>query len=113
MGSIRPALAKDVQELQTIANDAYSLYVPRIGRKPAPMVADFSVHVLRREVFALDDQEQIAAYIVTFPLEADQFVENVAVRPNCQGCGYGFSLMTFAETRACENGLNKLVLIPT
>ncbi len=117
-----PAICKagpaDVAALKIIAKEAYQLYVPRIGHKPAPMVADFERHVRRQEVFILTDtltdtladRKDPGGYIVTFARAVDQFIENVAVLPDRQGHGYGYILMQFAEALARENNLNKLVL---
>lgn len=38
---IRPANANDEPEIRECAEQAYARYVPVIGRKPAPMLADF------------------------------------------------------------------------
>ena len=39
---IRRAREADLDAVRRIARAAYALYVPRIGREPAPMVADFA-----------------------------------------------------------------------
>ncbi len=109
-GSIRSALADEVSTLSEIAVAAYSIYVQRIGRAPAPMVADFYTHVARGEVFVLEDEHGLAAFIVTYSRDFDQFVENVAVLPDRQGRGYGKKLMQFAERQAIENKHDLLVL---
>jgi GNAT superfamily N-acetyltransferase len=106
----RLAVPEDVSDLAAIARNACQLYVPRIGREPAPMVADFKSHVLENEVYVLEERGDLVGYIVTYPRKFDQFVENVAVRSDRQGSGSGYSLMTFAETKARENCLKKLVL---
>ena len=108
--TVRPAAVEDAPSLTAIADEAYGIYVSRIGRRPAPMVADFSVHIANRECYALEDANGIAAYIVTYPRDSDQFVENVAIRPDRQGQGYGRALMNFAEIQARKNGLGLMVL---
>lgn len=40
--TIRPATVADLPTVRQCAVDAYGLYVERIGRKPAPMIADFA-----------------------------------------------------------------------
>ena len=37
---IRPARAGDVEDVRRLVRDAYAVYIPRIGREPAPMGAD-------------------------------------------------------------------------
>jgi hypothetical protein len=45
---IRKAMAGDAARIGAIACAAYAKYVPRIGREPAPMVADFAAEVAAR-----------------------------------------------------------------
>jgi hypothetical protein len=40
--TVRRADASDVAALRVVANEAYRDYVPRIGRQPAPMTADYA-----------------------------------------------------------------------
>src|SRR5215475_860612 len=46
---IRKATAEDTARIGTITRAAYAKYVPRIGREPPPMVADFAAAVARSE----------------------------------------------------------------
>lgn len=108
--SPRLAVIDDIPALQSIADQAYRIYVPRIGQEPAPMVADFTAHVCQNDVYVFDIHDELAAYVVTYKRETDQFIENIAVRPDQQGFGYGYDLMSFAETEARKNQLNKVVL---
>jgi hypothetical protein len=39
---IRQAVSADLAEIESCAIAAYTMYVERIGKKPAPMVANFS-----------------------------------------------------------------------
>ena len=39
---IRQAMPEDAARIRAIARAAYAKYVPRIGREPPPMVADFA-----------------------------------------------------------------------
>ena len=47
---IRPAKANDAPEIRECAEQAYARYVPVIGRKPAPMVADFNPMAFKAQV---------------------------------------------------------------
>lgn len=107
---IRQAGRGDVSQLIAIATAAYAPYIERIGREPAPMLADFAGHVSRREAFVLEDGGEVVAYVVTYGKDDAQFVENVAVRPSRQGQGHGMRLLDFAETRARDAGLRRMVL---
>jgi hypothetical protein len=44
---IRQALAGDESAVRTCAEKAYVRYVPLIGRKPAPMLADYASRIAR------------------------------------------------------------------
>lgn len=111
MTVIRNAEAGDLDAVRACAIAAYALYVPRIGRKPAPMVADFEAHQARHELHvAVDERGSVRGYIVCYP-RADQFhVENVAVDPAHQGQGVGRALLHFADGAACQAGLGMLEL---
>ena len=110
---IRPALPTDVKAIKTIATAAYTIYVARIGRKPAPMIADFDRHVADDEVFILEDALKVVGYIVTFKKDGGQFIENVAVRSDLQGSGYGWRLLKFVEDLARQRNLPRTFLYTT
>jgi hypothetical protein len=46
---VRCAVQADVPVLESIAAAAYQPYVPRIGRAPAPVTADYAAAVHRGE----------------------------------------------------------------
>ena len=108
--SIRPADAGDVSSLTAIAAAAYAPYIERIGREPAPMVADFAAHVAQGEAWVLEDTAEGVAFIITYPKSGAQFIENIAVRPSRHGQGHGRTLMDYAEFLAREQGFQKLEL---
>lgn len=107
---IRQAGRGDVSQLIAIATAAYAPFIERIGREPAPMVADFAGHAARGEAFVLEDRRELVAYIVTYGRDGTQFVENIAVRPSRQSQGHGKRLMDFAEGRARHDGLGRMRL---
>lgn len=90
--------------MRAVARAAYARYIPRIGRAPAPMTADFLGHVTRNEAHVLESDGAIAGFIISVAQDGHWFVENVAVSPAHQGLGAGRRLMDFAEDRARENG---------
>jgi len=107
---IRRAGRGDVSQLIAIATAAFAPYIERIGREPAPMLADFAGHVSRGEAFVLEDGAEIVAYIVTYASDGAQFIENLAVRPSRQRQGHGNRLLDFAEGRARQGGLVRMTL---
>ena len=107
---LRRATPDDVAAIGACAEAAYEKYVPRMGRKPAPMVADFAGHVAAGEAFVLMLGDVLAGYIVMMPRADCVFVENVAVDPERQGQGLGDRLMGLAEEEARRHGLPEVSL---
>lgn len=104
---MRLAEPADVPAIVACVRAAYALYVPRIGREPAPMNADYLELVRRGSVWVLPD---VAGVLVAFPVDGALFVENVAVEPARQGQGLGRELLSFAEQLCREHGLPELRL---
>jgi ribosomal protein S18 acetylase RimI-like enzyme len=103
---IRKALAPDEAAIRACAEHAYERYVAAIGRKPAPMVADFAAQIAAGHVHAaLDDAGHLQGFIVFFPRNGHMFLENVAVEPAAAGRGIGRALIAFCEDQARQAGL--------
>ena len=108
--SIRPAVAADLPAIAALVERAYAPYVARIGRRPAPMDADFAAHVADGEAFVLEIDGALAGLIV-WRVETDHgFVDNVAVDPARQGRGVGRRLLARVEADAKRRGLAELRL---
>jgi len=98
--SIRRATPDDTDRIRAIARAAYVKYVARIGREPAPMVADFATLIAAGHVVVAEDGDGIKGYMVGWP-DADAYViDNVAVDPAYQGQGLGRQLIECAATEA-------------
>jgi ribosomal protein S18 acetylase RimI-like enzyme len=102
---IRLAESADVDAVRACVRAAYSVYVDRIGRPPAPMNADYETLVAAGEVWVATEAKAVVGVLVIRPLPDALFLENVAVTPAKQGRGIGRALVTFAERRAEELGL--------
>jgi len=107
---IRVAGAGDVEDVQACAQAAYARYVPRIGKKPAPMVADFKAQIEAGQVYVVEASGAVAGFIVLYPRGDHLHVENVAVVPDRQGQGLGGALLAFAEAEARRRGLAAIEL---
>ena len=104
---IRLAEADDEPEIRDCAEQAYARYVPMIGRKPAPMVADFVAQIAAGMVYvATDDQALFHGFIVFYAEEEHILLENVAVLPSAAGRGVGRALISFCEDAARQRGMN-------
>jgi GNAT superfamily N-acetyltransferase len=105
---IRRAIAADVPALTALAVAAYRHYVPRIGREPAPMTADYAASLGRTWVSEVEGT--VAGLLVLLPHPDHLLLDNIAVCPEHQGGGVGAALMRFAEDQAVGLGLPEVRL---
>jgi ribosomal protein S18 acetylase RimI-like enzyme len=107
---IQRARPEDVAFIRRIAEDAYRPYIRRIGRRPAPMVADFPAQIAAGEVWIAAEHTEIMGYIVMRAHARGLHIENVAVAPERHGLGVGKALLAFAEAEARRRGLARMDL---
>jgi len=107
---IRIATLNDVNDIMHCAQSAYQRYVARIGKAPAPMVADFASQVSNDWVWIATIENELVGYIVFYPDQHVLHLENVAVLPSHTGKGIGKQLIEFAQTNAAELGLTHVEL---
>ena len=108
---IRRAVADDEAAVRTCAEQAYAPYVPLIGRKPAPMLADFKAQIAAGHVYLFSgEQGELQGFIVFYALEQHMFLENIAVSKAGRGQGIGKSLVQFCEAQAARMGLGSVRL---
>ncbi len=108
---IRPAVLCDVPAIRAIAKAAYAPYVPLIGRKPAPMVADFDAVVAAGYADVALAGSEVAGYIIHMSATPDGwFLENLAVSPAAQRTGLGHALIAHAEAAARAAGACEITL---
>ena len=120
--SIVPATNADVDRIERLVRAAYSMYVERIGKHPAPMEANYAAAVAAGHVVlavasdgvdrdeGADSAGELAGVLVTIPEPDHLLIENVAVDPAWQGTGIGAKLLARAEERARQAGLTELRL---
>lgn len=102
---IRQADVSDEAAVRACAEDAYEQYIITIGRKPAPMVADFNALIASGFVYvASDPQSEILGFIVFFSEGDRVLLENVAVKTTATGRGIGKLLIAFCEREARRYG---------
>lgn len=107
---IRCAGPGDVDALRAIAAAAYQKYVPRIGRVPAPMTADYAQAVRDGQAWAALEEGQIVGFVILIARPGYLLLENVAVLPAAQGYGIGTRLLALAEDHARGLGLGEIRL---
>ena len=110
MVTLRAAEISDLTFVTACAEGAYSLYVDRIGRKPAPMVADFAEALKQGHLEVLQVDDRPVGFLVSYRHENALFVENVAVDPQHQGQGLGSAIFALLEERAKSSGLAMIEL---
>jgi ribosomal protein S18 acetylase RimI-like enzyme len=110
--TIQLATAADHAAVTACVHAAYVGYVADIGRRPAPMDADYADLISQGLVYVLRDAAHEHLYgVIVLHVEADGlFVENVAVHPAHQHRGFGRQLMAFGEDQARRLGLTEIRL---
>lgn len=104
--SFRRAGAADVGTVAAITDAAYAKWVPIIGRKPKPMVADHTAAIRDHIVELASLDGKIVGLIELIPAADHLLLENIAIDPAAQGQGIGRRLMRRVEERAVEMGFS-------
>ncbi len=107
---IRWARHEDCAVIEAIVGAAYSVYIERIGKPPAPMLDDYARLIAEGAVRVLEDDGIVAAIIVLLVKTNHLLLDNIAVGPDRQGRGLGRALIAFAEAEARRLGLAELRL---
>lgn len=110
MNPVRLARHADLVAIRNCAIAAYTPYVERIGKAPAPMVADFAAAIDLERLYVLEQAEQVRGFVVFYARDDHVHLENVAVDPDFQGCGLGSKLIEFVERWASAEGFTSVVL---
>ena len=108
--SIRKATEEDTARIGKIARAAYGKYVPRIGREPAAMAADFAAEVAAGRVVVIGTAGAVDGYMIAWPETDAYFIDNIAIDPTRQGEGLGRHLMDHAVGEAKRRRLSAIRL---
>lgn len=108
--TLRSALFVDLPFVTSCAELSYAIYVDRIGKKPAPMVADFAAALELGQLEILETKDAPAGFLVSYAKGTVLFVENIALHPNHQGKGFGGQIFTLLEDRARIRGMDAIEL---
>jgi GNAT superfamily N-acetyltransferase len=108
---IRPARPDDRDAVEAVVHAAYSIYVDRIGKPPGPMLDNYTTRIADGSVSVVENSTgNIAGIIVLIPNSDHLLLDNIAVRPNYQGQGFGRVLIEFAEREAERLGYSRIRL---
>ena len=97
------ATLSDAPNLVRLAHEAYRHYIARIGRPPAPMLADFTRHITDDTVF-IAINGVICGYVVLCHDLACRRLDNIAVAPSSQGQGIRVALIWHREFLMAKRG---------
>jgi GNAT superfamily N-acetyltransferase len=108
---IRQAHAADEIAVRECAEGAYGRYVATMGKKPAPMVADFASLIASGVLHvAVGRDADMLGFIVFYHEGEHVLLENVAVRQNAVGRGIGKRLIAFCESEAKRSNAKSIKL---
>ena len=108
---IRRAGPQDRAAVEAIVAAAYTKYIERIGKPPAPMLDDYAALIAAGAVSLWTDPDGTIAAVVVLQAGPDHLLlDNVAVAPDRQGQGLGRRLIAFAEAEARRLGHAELRL---
>jgi N-acetylglutamate synthase-like GNAT family acetyltransferase len=108
--SIRAATDTDVAAVTTLVRAAYAKYVERLGRPPAPMIADYGALVAAGGGWVVERDGRVVGVMILNAATDHLLVGNVAVLPVYQGHGLGTLLLAHAEAQARQRGFKEMRL---
>ena len=89
MQLIRKATEGDVARIVAIAGAAYIKYVPRIGREPPPMSADFAAEVAAGHVVVIEIARAVGGLFDLLAQNGSVFHRQYRCGPGTPGFGTG------------------------
>jgi len=87
--TIRLARPEDAEQVSAIVDAAYRAYIPRIGKKPGPMLDDYQRRIADGQVWVLANDTEIFGVLVMEQNAGGFLLDNIAVTPDRQGKGHG------------------------
>lgn len=107
-----PRLARpgEAEAIRNLVRAAYALYVPRIGREPAPMTDDYAARIAAGEAWVVEEHGALLAVLVLEDFPGSLLLDNIAIAPSAQGRGLGRALVAFTEAEARRRGHAKVTL---
>ncbi len=107
---IRPATPDDLAAIRACAEAAYARYVPLIGRRPAPMDADYAALVAQGFARVAEEAGAVLGFVAFWPKGDHLYLDAVAVHPAATGRGLGRALIGAAEDAGRARGLGEIRL---
>lgn len=107
---IRLAITEDLIIIRTLVDAAYQQWFACTGRVPGPLQDDYAQCLADAQLWVLEIDDEIVGLVVLVAQPDHLLLENVAVRPDAQGKGYGRQLIAFADQEAVRRGFSALHL---
>ncbi len=107
---LRNAGVDDVQAIRWIADRGYQRYAAVLGKKPAPMVADFKKHVQEDWVIVVEQGNVLVGYAVLLLRGSSALLDNIAVDIGVQRQGVGKALIDHIEQHLLRLGHDRYEL---
>jgi len=107
---VERATLDDVPRIKLMVELAYSKYIERLGKMPAPMTEDYGKLVETGSVYVLQINGTVLGSIVLSEEDNSIKVNNLVVDPAAQGRGYGRVLMKHVEDTARAQGFAAVTL---
>jgi N-acetylglutamate synthase-like GNAT family acetyltransferase len=108
--TLRRATLADANLVRALTWEAYTKWIPVIGRKPRPMTIDYKKAVVDHIIELCETDSGCAAVLEVVPHARYLLIENIAVLPSQQGKGIGTFLLKHAEHIARSLQLDELQL---
>lgn len=108
--TMRQASVEDAEAIAALTDAAYKKYIPRLGRKPQPMTADYRQMAAEHPIWLLYHGKTLAGLLALMYEPETLFIYSVAVHPDFQRQGLGHRLMAFAEEQAHQAGIRRIRL---
>lgn len=108
--TFRPARPDDAQAMRRLARAAFTNYLDRMRREPAPMQADYVAAVAGGHAWVAERQGELVGLLVLEPAADHLLLDIVAVAPGSRGLGIGGRLLRVAEQEALALGFSEVRL---
>jgi ribosomal protein S18 acetylase RimI-like enzyme len=106
----RRARGEEAAAIRELLQAAYSVYIPRMGRLPLTMGADFAAAIRDHLVWVLTEGDRLLAVLHLLSRPDHLFIDDVAVRVDQQRRGIGKRLLAFAEAETRRHGHREIRL---
>ncbi len=107
----RFARPEEMAEVQALVRAAYTPWIDIIGAEPGPMHDDYASKIAAKQVHVMADHDTgIFACKVLIPMTNVVLLDNIAIRPDMPGKGWGRRMMESSEFIARHYGFTRMRL---